>query len=205
MTHPTTRSPQAPARPRGRSRTWRHAALCALLLAGLAPAGVPAAAAAAAPAAPTTGTLARNEPLRAEARDDATTVQKLNKGAKVQVLFREGAWYRVDHDGQLGWVRLYWVRTGGAKVERANAAPVRSIADSIAAARSRRNQNQITASLGVRGLSEEELKGAHYDAEQLAKLDKLAVDTAAAERFAAAGPVTGRSVDEITAGRSSRR
>lgn len=205
MTQTNTRTPQPPDRQHRRGRTWRSAALCALLLAGIAPAGEHAHAAPAAPAAPTSGTLARNEPLRAEARDDATTVQKLDKGAKVQVLFREGAWYRVDHGGQLGWVRLYWVRTGGAKVERANAAPARSIGNSIAAARARRNQGQITASLGVRGLSEEELKGAHYDAEQLAKLDKLAVDTAAAARFAAAGPVTGRDVAEITAGRSSRR
>jgi hypothetical protein len=39
----------------------------------------------------------------------------------------------------------------------------------------------------------------------VAKLDTLAVDAADAAKFAAAGPVQGRSVDEIAAARSSRR
>ena len=154
----------------------------------------------------TPGTLSRDQPLRAEARDDATGVLKLKKGASVDVLLREGAWYRVDKDGQQGWVRLYWVRTGNATVERASAKPIQSIAETLAAARSRRNRTQISASIGVRGISEEELKGAHYDAAQMQKLDSFAVTTSAAERFAAAGPLQSRSVEELpAAGRSSRR
>ncbi len=152
------------------------------------------------------GTLARDQALHAEARDDATALLKLRKGAAVEVLLREGAWYRVEQNGQQGWVRLYWVRTGNAKVEPAGAKPIRSMADTLAAARNRRNRTQISASIGVRGISEEELKGAHYDAEQMQKLDSFAVTTRAAERFAAAGPVQSRSVDELpAAGRSSRR
>ena len=183
-------------RPLRRSLPW-------LLAAGLLGA-LPALGAASAATA-IDGTLARNESLRAEARDDATSIRSLDKGARVQVLFREGAWYRVDHAGQQGWIRLYWVRTGGAKVQAAAAAPARSIGSSLAAIRARRNQGQVTASLGVRGLSEDELKGAQFDAEQVAKLDTLAVDAADAAKFAAAGPVQGRSVDEIAPARSSRR
>ena len=183
-------------RPLRRSLPW-------LLAAGLLGA-LPALGAAGAATA-IDGTLARNESLLAEARDDATSIRSLDKGARVQVLFREGAWYRVDHAGQQGWIRLYWVRTGGAKVQAAAAAPARSIGSSLAAIRARRNQGQVTASLGVRGLSEDELKGAQFDAEQVAKLDTLAVDAADAAKFAAAGPVQGRSVDEIAAARSSRR
>ena len=187
-------------RPLRRGLPW----LLAAGLLGALPA-LGAAATATATATNIDGTLARREALRAEARDDATSILSLDKGARVQVLFREGAWYRVDHAGQQGWIRLYWVRTGGAKVQAAAAAPARSIGSSLAAIRARRNQGQVTASLGVRGLSEEELKGAHFDAEQVAKLDALAVDAAAAAKFAAAGPVRGRSVDEIAAARSSRR
>ncbi len=193
---PTVRDRREKDSPRGR---WHRSLSFAALLAAL-----PSSVTAAEPAN-VAGTLARNEPLRAEARDDATAILKLDKGAKMQVLFREGAWYRVDHGGQQGWIRLYWVRTGGAKVQAAAAAPVRSIGSSIAAARARRNPGQITASLGVRGLSEDELKGAQFDAEQVAKLDALAVDAANAARFAAAAPVRARSVEEIAAARSSRR
>ena len=157
-------------------------------------------------ASATPGTLSRDQALRAEARDDATIVLKLKKGAAVDVLLREGAWYRVEQNGQQGWIRLYWVRTGSAKVEAAGPKPIRSMADTLAAARNRRNRTQISASIGVRGISEEELKGAHYDAAQMQKLDSYAVTTGAAERFAAAGPVQSRNVDEIpAAGRSSRR
>ena len=157
-------------------------------------------------ASATPGTLSRDQVLRAEARDDATIVLKLKKGAAVDVLLREGAWYRIEQNGQQGWIRLYWVRTGNAKVAAAGARPIRSMADTLAAARSRRNRTQISASIGVRGISEAELKGAHYDAAQMQKLDSYAVGTAAAARFAAAGPVQSRSVDELpAAGRSSRR
>jgi hypothetical protein len=190
--------------PANRARRPLRHSLPWLLAAGLLGA-LPALGAASAATA-IDGTLARNESLRAEARDDATSIRSLDKGARVQVLFREGAWYRVDHAGQQGWIRLYWVRTGGAKVQQAAAAaPARSIGSSLAAIRARRNQGQVTASLGVRGLSEDELKGAQFDAEQVAKLDTLAVDAADAAKFAAAGPVQGRSVDEIAAARSSRR
>ena len=153
----------------------------------------------------TPGTLSRDQALRAEARDDATSVLKLSKGALVDVLARDGAWYRVQQNGQEGWLRLYFVRTGSAKVEAAGAKPVRSIADTLAAARNRRNKTQISAAIGVRGISEEELKGAHYDAAQMQKLDSYAVSMGAAERFAAAGRLQSRTVEELPAAVRSRR
>lgn len=179
--------------------------LVASLLGALPAAGAPVAT-----AASIEGTLARREALRAEPLDDARAILNLEQGARVRVLFREGPWYRVDRGGQQGWIRLYWVRTGGqvaapAAGQARQSRPRLSIAQAATQRRARRDQGQVTASLGVRGLSEDELKGAHFNAAQMAKLDTLAVDAAAATAFAAAGPLSGRHVDEIGAAGSRSR
>ena len=153
----------------------------------------------------TPGTLSRPAALRADPRDSATALQQLDKGASVNVLARDGGWYRVEQDGKRGWIRLYWVRTGGAAVARAAGQPLHGISDTLAAVRARNMQNQIHATIGVRGMSEEDLRAAHYDAAQLAKLDTLAVSSAAARAFAAAGSVRSREVVELQAGLSRTR
>lgn len=157
------------------------------------------------------GALSRKTAMQAEPRDDASALRQLDKGASVEVLSRNGAWYKIDANGQQGWVRLYWVRTGGAHVERAATGavgqPLHSISDTLSLATARRNRSQIGATMGVRGMSEEDLKAAHYDAAQMTRLDGNAVSNDDASKFAAAGPVRRRSIDELGTGetRSRRR
>lgn len=152
----------------------------------------------------TPGILSRAASMRADPRDGAAALQQLDKGAAVNVLSRDGGWYRVEYDGKRGWMRLYWVRTGGATVARAVGQPLHGISDTLAAVRARSMQSQIHATIGLRGMSEEDLRAAHYDAAQIAKLDGFAVKAADASAFAASGPVRSRNVAELQTGGSSR-
>ena len=153
----------------------------------------------------TPGTLARNTALQSAPRDDASAVRQLDQGAPVTVLVRNDAWYRVEAKGQQGWVRLYWVRTGGARVQRAAGAPLKGISETLALTQQRQARGQVRAIIGVRGLSDEVLTGAHYNPAQLRVLDTLTVPNSDAAAFAAAAPVHARNVDELGASTSTRR
>lgn len=163
-----------------------------------------AAATAATPVSPATaaraatpGTLARDEAMRAQPSAGAAQVVSLRAGTSVEIIERSAGWYRVRHDGKEGWLRLYWVRTGAAR-PRATGQPLRDIA--AGAERLRAPQGQVAAGLGVRGLSEEDLGAARFDAAQLAKLEEIArttqVDNAG---FARAGQLLARQVAELAA------
>ncbi len=57
----------------------------------------------------------------------------------------------------------------------------------------RAGTGQIVSTTGVRGLSEEELKAAKFDGEELKKAEANAVSKADAQAFAAKGKLTARS------------
>jgi hypothetical protein len=141
------------------------------------------------------GTLSRDESLRAQPDAAAAAVTSVRAGTVVEILERSAGWYRVRHEGSEGWLRLYWVRTASPRA-RAPGQPLRDI--SAGADRLRAPQGQVVAGLGVRGMSEEDLAAAHFDAAQLARLEEIAqatpVDNAA---FARDGQLEARSVDEI--------
>lgn len=166
------------------------------------------AATAATPATPvatatTSGTLARDEAMRAQPKADAARVASLGAGTSVEIIERSAGWYRVRHGGKEGWLRLYWVRTGATRARPAGQ-PLRDIA--AGAERLRAPQGQVAAGLGVRGLSEAELGAARFDAAQLAKLEEIArttqVDNAG---FARAGQLQARQVAELVAVQPEKR
>lgn len=140
-------------------------------------------------AAQEVGVTLKDDKLRAEPYADAKEIGSLKKGAQVVIVKRSSGWYQVKHGSQQGWVRMLSVRRGSAgKTDVA-----REVGGVTALATGRAGTGQVVSTTGVRGLSEEELKGARFNAAQLAKAQSYAAPAEEARRFAAQGKLESRS------------
>lgn len=129
--------------------------LAAILLATIA------AAAAAEPV-----TLERDSVLRAEARTDAAVVTNLAKGATGDAVARQGAWVQIKSGAVTGWLYSFNVRFGAA-----NPGGSAGTGSALGRVFGPRQQVNVTATIGIRGLGEEDLKQAHFDESQMRQLD----------------------------------
>lgn len=162
------------------------------------------------------GKIARDEAVRAEPKARADAVVELKKGDPVTILKRQGGWYQVRVETTTlavkalegtaaasnapieGWLRIYWVRTQSRRPNSAR--PLSGIGDAARLATDRRTGTDVVATLGVRGLDEEQLKAAHFDAAQMTTLEANAVKESDAKSFAAAIPLRTQFVNELQAG-----
>lgn len=135
------------------------------------------------------GSMIRDDDLRASPSTTAASLGKAAKGSSVEILARQSGWTQVKSGGKTGWVRILSVRIasagGGADLA------------GLAQAGSKREPGKAVAVAGVRGLSEEELKGAQYSGEQVALLDRYKVDKVAAEQFAQTGGLSARPLAHL--------
>jgi hypothetical protein len=93
-----------------------------------------------------TGELLRKDTLRAEPYIDAPAIAGLDKGDKVDIHRRDGAWYLVRFEGRSGWLRATYVRT-----DKAGGVP--TIASEFARMETGRSgQTAIIATTGIRGM-----------------------------------------------------
>lgn len=134
--------------------------------------------------------LIRNESLRASPSPNAKTVVQLGKGSPVDIMTRQGGWVEVSARGYKGWVRILSVRSGSEGGTSA-------LGD--VASLTQKRENKVVAVAGLRGLSEEDLKSAHYDAGEMKRLDGYQVSASQAETFAARGALKKRSVAFLAA------
>lgn len=119
------------------------------------------------------GTTTRSAELRATPAVDGKLLATLPAGAKVAVVKRVGGWYEVKTSaGAAGWVRMWLLRFTGTA---ASAATLQS---------GRSSSTYTTATTGVRGLSEEELRNATPDPAALQLVENLAVAPTDARGFA---------------------
>ncbi len=125
------------------------------------------------------GTIARSATLHASPLGDSKTLKVLPPGASVEVVKRVGGWYQVKASGTEGWVRMWLLRLAGT------ASGGTGIASVLQSGRSA--STYTTATTGVRGLSEEELKNAKPDPAALQLVENLAVAPADARGFAKQG------------------
>jgi uncharacterized protein YgiM (DUF1202 family) len=140
------------------------------------------------PAWAATGSMIRNDQLRAAPSASAASVGQLAKGSPVEIVAKQSGWTQVKSGGKTGWVRILSVR-----VAATDSADLGGLME----AGSKRDPGKAVAVAGVRGLSEEELKGAHYSPEQVALLDQYKVDKAAAEQFGQSGGLVVRPVAHL--------
>lgn len=126
------------------------------------------------PGAP--GVMLRDDALRASPSTAAASVAQLNRGDKVRVLTSDGGWTQVHAAGKTGWVRILSVKSEAA------AAPDLGVL--VETGKRPADAGKVVAVAGARGLDEVALKAAHFDAEELARLDTYVAARADAEQFA---------------------
>ncbi len=142
------------------------------------------------PALAASGVMLRDEVLRGAASATAPEVGSVARGASVEVLGRQGGWTQVRAAGRSGWVRVLSVRSDAP-------ASTAGLAGLVEAGTTRRDPGQVVAVAGLRGLTEEQLKTARFNAAELARLNQYAVTRADAEQFARAAALQRQEVGYI--------
>lgn len=137
-----------------------------------------------------TGTALKADDLKAEPFRDAKTVSTLAAGDKLEILKKEGGWLQVKSSKGLGWVRMLSVRKGEARSGSAS----NDVAGLSALATGRAGTGKVVATTGVRGLSEEELKGAKFNEAEVKLVESYTTSRADAQKFAAKAKLTPRQV-----------
>lgn len=113
---------------------------------------------------------------------DAVTLQPLAEKAMVEVLAREGGWYKVKAQGKEGWVRMTALRLGDGNTKRGDSG-VGSALQFLSTGRS--GSSGVTVATGVRGLDAADITNAVPDAKAVEGMDTLAVNADEARRYAA--------------------
>ena len=125
-------------------------------------------------------TLERDSPLYSEPRLESAQVTQLKHGATGDVLGKQGGWLNLKTPAGTGWLFSFNVRFPS---QRADGGDTGSAAlGRVVGAR----RTSVTSTIGVRGLEEEDLKQATFDAGQMRLLDQYATSKEAAEQGARA-------------------
>lgn len=165
-----------------RSRALRVAAITAALAGVAGPASAGEA-----------GTAVKADEIKAAPFTDAKKVGALATGDRVDIQKKDGGWYQVKSGRGNGWVRMLSIRRGDAKAASGGAGGLLGLASG------RAGTGKVVATTGIRGLSEEELKTAKFNPDELRRLDAYTVSRADAKKFAAGGQLAARRVDELPA------
>ena len=133
-------------------------------------------AAASASAAP--GTVLRSEKLYTHPSATSAVAGTAAKGARVNILAKRGGWLRVTAGSSTGWIRLLSVRVGEGGLGGAG------FGDVVGAATTKSDPSRVVAVAGLRGLNDEDLKQAKFNAEEMSRLDALTTGASQARSFA---------------------
>ncbi len=145
----------------------------------------------AAPALAAPGVMLKDEDLRGSASIDAAHVGHLARGAVVEIVGHQGGWTQVTGSAGHGWVRILSVRS--------TVSTGAGLSGLVQAGSTRGDSSRVVATAGLRGLDEEQLKAAHFDANELMNMDRYLVDRTAAEQYARAGGLRHRDLDYLPA------
>ncbi len=137
------------------------------------------------------GTALKADAIRAEPFGDAKQVATLATGDKVEILQKDGGWLQVKSARGKGWVRMLSIRKGDAKKGSGEAAGL------LALTSGRAGTGKVVATTGIRGLNEEELKAARFDAKELRLAESYAVKKTDAHKFAEQGKLVARPFDYL--------
>ena len=138
------------------------------------------------------GTLLRDETLRAQPVASAAAAGSAKRGAVVEVLAKRGGWVQVRSGKSAGWVRLLSVRAGTGGVS--GGAGVGSV---VGAATSKSDPSRVVAVAGLRGLNEEDLKKAQYSAAEVEKLQGYGASATQVSNFARQGGLAVARVPDL--------
>jgi hypothetical protein len=149
----------------------------------LIPAAVLLLNAVAVPALAAPGTVLRDEKLYSQPSATSSVAGSAAKGSSVNILTKQGGWLRVSSGKSTGWIRLLSVRAGPGGLGGARLGGAR-LGDVVGAATTKSDPSRVVAVAGLRGLNNEDLKRAQFNADELARLDAWVVTPAQARKFA---------------------
>ena len=142
--------------------------------------------------------------LRERPDAGAKVLSSLPDNTAVKVLSRSGGWTQVESGGSKGWVRVFHLKFPAAvESSSSGGGGLSGLTSALGFGKSRQERANI-ASVGIRGLSEEELKNANPDPEALKKLMSFRADKAGAERFAREAKLVAQNVPYPDSGKSMR-
>lgn len=127
------------------------------------------------------GVALKDENMLSTPSSTAAAVGKMTKGVSVDIKAKQGGWLQVQVGKTQGWVRLLSVRAGSGGVGSNGLAGVAGVAGAVT---QKSDSSRVVAVAGVRGLNEEDLKGAKFNADELARLEGYTVTSAQAKAFA---------------------
>lgn len=150
----------------------------------------------------TDATLYRTPDIR------AVKLKQLTSGTAVDFIKQVGSWKQISllQEKNTGWVRSYQVRTGDITVTRETTesggffgalASLSRKASGLFSSERKDYSYQRTATIGVRGLSEEQIKNAQPDFAQLEKLESFREQKKVIQQFAASGQLQSRKLKHM--------
>ena len=161
-------------------------------------------------AADSEGVIVRTAKLYQQANPASPLVGQIRAGSRVSIFSRKGGWKEVFSADKnlLGWLRSYQVREGNftqapeAKKEPDDRGILGGLASFSRKASSFFNigggaTSSSTATIGVRGLSKEQIESAEPDIEQLERMQGYASDPGRAAKFGSAGKLRSSAIDYL--------
>jgi uncharacterized protein YgiM (DUF1202 family) len=147
------------------------------------------------------GTMIRDDQLRAAASATSAVVAQVPKGAGVEVLARQSGWIQIRVGGRTGWVRLLSVRTSEAAQRDVGG----ELAGVIGMGTRQADPSRVVSVAGVRGLDVQDLKAGRFNEQELERLDRHAVGRPEAQSFAREGGLAARPLDYLPAPAQTNR
>lgn len=146
------------------------------------------------PASAETAITARDTELKKEPFSDAATLATLPSRTAVEIIRRQGGWTQVKPATQeKGWVRMLALRMGNGAAKSGDS----GLGALFNVARS--GSSGTTVTTGVRGLSEEDLRNARPNPEELKRMQSHGVTPAEATKFATVAHLQRQSLDYLKA------
>lgn len=137
-----------------------------------------------------TAILVKDVQLRASPSLKADTVGLLLKDSQVTILKRDGGWYQVKTPGDsIAWLSMLRVRFK-SKIQQSSRKSSNKKFVSL-----RQGHSNITATTGVRGIGETEIKNAKPDLVSLYHAEGFRVTVDEAKVFAKQGALVAQSID----------
>lgn len=137
------------------------------------------------------GTALKDDTLRKEPYSDATSTGALSRNTRVEILEKKGAWIKVKAPAATGWVRMLTVKRGDATKTGSSGV--------LGLASGRAGTGQVVSTTGIRGLSEEELKSATFNENEIKLMENNTVSADTAKQFAYAASLQARKLDYLPA------
>ena len=141
--------------------------------------------------AASSGYMVRDTQVRLTPNNDAKTVFDLKTGNSINILSRQGGWYKIKNvKEKVGWVRMTSLRLGSARKEKGD----RGLLSTFKFF-SKGKSGKVVASTGVRGLDADDFANATPDHKAVEGLSKFSVSNRVATNFAISGKLKAVSIE----------